>query len=99
MSNKNSRVWALKLQNGSRHHSQIFIIFEGSTVLKKPEKNIGQKFTVNTYQSPRVPTDDYLASFNDSLLLNGCSIKVGPSSYLKYFCDLMRHCAYSQNSC
>jgi len=37
-------------------------------------------FTVNTYQSPRVPTDDYLASFNDSLLLNGCSIEAGPSS-------------------
>jgi len=41
-------------QNGSRHHNQIFIIFEGSTVLKKPEENIGQKFTANTYQSPRV---------------------------------------------
>ena len=44
-------------------------------------------------------TDDYLASFNDSLLLNGCSIEAGPSSYLKHFCDLMRRCTYSQNSC
>jgi len=41
----------------------------------------------------------YLASFIDSLLLNGCSIEAGPSSYLKYFCDLMRHCAYNQNTC
>jgi len=30
----------------------------------------------------------YLVKFNGSLLLNGCNVKSGLSSYFKYSCDL-----------